>query len=156
MTLLPWRKLEKKNITELSFLLGLVIRLILVTLGFVAKYCWNWAKLPMHGKTSQIKHNSQGVFTNLPQKLEVMRYHSLVVNPHTLPSCLEITAITSHNADLLEDLDLPTLLSQHLDSIEIMGLRHKHYPIEGVQFHPESFATEGGAMMLQNFLFRPT
>jgi len=114
------------------------------------------AKLPMHGKTSQIKHNSQGVFTNLPQKLEVMRYHSLVVNPHTLPSCLEITAITSHDANLLEDLDLPTLLSQHLDSIEIMGLRHKHYPIEGVQFHPESFATEGGAMMLQNFLFRPT
>ncbi len=111
------------------------------------------AKLPMHGKTSQIRHNAQGVFANLPQKLEVMRYHSLVVKPRTLPECLEITAVTSHDPNLL-DLDLSILTSQHLESIEIMGLRHKHYPIEGVQFHPESFATEGGMMMLENFLFK--
>ncbi len=113
------------------------------------------AKLPMHGKTSQIKHNAQGVFANLPQKLEVMRYHSLVVNPQTLPESLEITAVTSNDPSL-SGLDLSTLISKHLDAIEIMGLRHKHYPIEGVQFHPESFATEGGMTMLANFLFRNT
>lgn len=92
------------------------------------------AKLPMHGKVSLIKHDGKGVFKNLPQNLEVMRYHSLIVDPNSLPYCLEIS-------------------SKSLDSDEIMGLRHKKYPIEGIQFHPESFATEGGKQILTNFLF---
>ena len=91
------------------------------------------ASLPMHGKTSQIEHNGKGVFEGLPQKIEIMRYHSLVVDARSLPECLEITAKTI-------DADF-----------EIMGLKHKKYPIEGIQFHPESFATEGGMNMLKNF-----
>ncbi len=91
------------------------------------------AKLPMHGKTSIIKHNGQGVFKGLPQGLEVMRYHSLVAEKRTVPKSLEITAQSNG---------------------EIMGLRHKRYPIEGIQFHPESFATEGGREILANFLFQ--
>lgn len=93
------------------------------------------AKLPMHGKTSIIKHDGKGVFKSLPQNLEVMRYHSLVADSKSIPACLEIS-------------------SKSLDSDEIMGLRHKKYPIEGIQFHPESFATEGGKLILENFLFR--
>lgn len=93
------------------------------------------AKLPMHGKVSKISHNGQGLFKGLPQNLEVMRYHSLVAQSASLPNCLEITA-------------------RSLDDDEIMGLRHKDYPIEGIQFHPESFATEGGKEILKNFLFQ--
>ncbi|MFN3605105.1 MAG: anthranilate synthase component II [Leptonema sp. (in: bacteria)] len=92
------------------------------------------AKVPMHGKTSLIEHDQKGIFKDLPQRLSVMRYHSLIVDKKTLPKCLEITAIS-------------------LDTKEIMGLRHKEYPIEGIQFHPESFATEGGMQMIANFLF---
>jgi anthranilate synthase/aminodeoxychorismate synthase-like glutamine amidotransferase len=91
------------------------------------------AKLPMHGKTSLIQHDGKGVFHGLPQGIEVMRYHSLVADPETLPDCLEATAKAGD---------------------EIMGLRHKTYLVEGIQFHPESFATEGGKNMLRNFLFR--
>lgn len=89
--------------------------------------------VPVHGKTSLIKHDSQGLFRDLPQNLEVMRYHSLIVERSSLSDCLEVTA-TSEDGD-------------------IMGLAHKQYPICGVQFHPESFATEGGKQMLKNFLF---
>ncbi len=91
------------------------------------------AKLPMHGKTSIIKHDSFRVFQNLPQDLEVMRYHSLIADKTSLPDCLKITAVA-------------------IDTKEIMGLRHTIFPIEGVQFHPESFATEGGKLLLSNFL----
>ena len=91
------------------------------------------ATTPMHGKTSCIFHDEKGVFKGLSQRLEVMRYHSLVVDLKTIPSCLEITA-TSQVTD------------------EIMGLRHKSYPIEGVQFHPESIFTESGKQLLRNFL----
>jgi anthranilate synthase component 2 len=91
------------------------------------------AKNPMHGKTSSITHNGKGVFAGLPQHIEVMRYHSLVVEPSTLPSCLEITATSN-------------------DTHEIMGLRHTTYPIEGIQFHPESIFTDGGKRILGNFL----
>lgn len=91
------------------------------------------AKKPMHGKTSIIEHDKKGVFSNLPQNLEVMRYHSLIADKETLPECFKITAVSE-------------------DTKEIMGLRHKKYPIEGVQFHPESFATEGGKKILENFL----
>ena len=90
------------------------------------------AKSPIHGKTSLIKHSELGIFENVPDGIEVMRYHSLVADKKSLPECLEITA-------------------ESLDTREIMGLRHKKYPIEGVQFHPESIFTEGGKQILSNF-----
>jgi anthranilate synthase/aminodeoxychorismate synthase-like glutamine amidotransferase len=92
------------------------------------------AKKPMHGKSSAISHDGKRIFISLPQDLEVMRYHSLIVEKDSLPECLEITSVAK-------------------DTNEIMGLRHKIYPIEGIQFHPESFATEGGKRMLENFLY---
>lgn len=94
------------------------------------------AARPMHGKTSIIVHDGKGVFAGLPQRLEVMRYHSLVAERKSLPKVLEVTAVVAEEKG------------------EIMGLRHKEYPIEGIQFHPESFATEGGVKMLENFLFQ--
>jgi anthranilate synthase component 2 len=90
------------------------------------------ATLPMHGKTSTITHDSSGVFSGLPQGIEVMRYHSLVAERSSLPSLLIVTAETKEG--------------------DIMGLRHTTRRIEGIQFHPESFATEGGKHMLTNFV----
>jgi len=89
---------------------------------------------PVHGKISAIEHNQKNIFKGLPQNLEVMRYHSLIVDPESIPNCLSVTA--------------------KIKDGKIMGLRHKDYPIEGVQFHPESFATEGGRQMLANFIFK--
>jgi anthranilate synthase component 2 len=86
----------------------------------------------MHGKTSLIQTLQVGVFRNLPEKFTVNRYHSLAIERSTCPADLEVTAWT--------------------DDGEIMGVRHKHLPIEGVQFHPESILTEHGHAMLQNFL----
>ena len=93
------------------------------------------AALPMHGKTSPIEHDGKGVFAGLPQGIEVMRYHSLIAEEKSLPDTLTITARTQGD-----------------QAREIMGLRHKTLPVEGIQFHPESFATEGGKVMLKNFL----
>jgi len=95
------------------------------------------AKEIMHGKTSMIHHNSKGVFKGLTNPYEATRYHSLVIEKESLPDCLEITAWTE-NADGSMD--------------EIMGVRHKKYAIEGVQFHPESILTEHGHDLLRNFL----
>ncbi|MFS8064420.1 MAG: anthranilate synthase component II [Luteimonas sp.] len=95
------------------------------------------AKTIMHGKTSRIRHEGKGVFDGLPDGYEATRYHSLVVSRETLPDCLEITAWTD-NVDGSFD--------------EIMGLRHKEHPVEGVQFHPESILTEHGHALLKNFL----
>jgi len=92
------------------------------------------AKRLMHGKTSPVSHDGKGVFTNLPNPFEAMRYHSLVANEKTLPDCLEITARS--------------------DQGELMGLRHRELPIEGVQFHPESIMTPDGIELLKNFLDR--
>lgn len=92
------------------------------------------ATVPMHGKTSIISHDGKGVFAGLPQNLEVMRYHSLVADKESLPEDLVVTAMSK-------------------DTGEIMGLRHNKYPIEGIQFHPESFATDAGKALLKNFLF---
>jgi anthranilate synthase component 2 len=103
------------------------------------------APLPMHGKTSDIQHNGKHVFAGLPQPLEVMRYHSLMVNPKNLPDYLEVTAVIAQPSD-----NAPPPSEQ---DAEIMGIRHREYPIEGVQFHPESFATEAGMLMLSNFLY---
>jgi anthranilate synthase component 2 len=91
----------------------------------------------MHGKTSLVHHNGSSVFRNLPTPYTATRYHSLIVERETLPDALEITAWTQH-ADGTMD--------------EIMGLRHKTLPIEGVQFHPESILTEHGHALLKNFL----
>ena len=91
----------------------------------------------MHGKTSDVHHKGQGVFAGLPSPFTATRYHSLVVDPQTLPECLEVTAWTV-GADGKIDV--------------IMGLRHKTLAVEGVQFHPESILTEHGHAMLQNFL----
>lgn len=86
----------------------------------------------MHGKTSLIYHHGAGVFAGLPTPFEATRYHSLIVEESSLPEALEVTART-------------------IDG-EIMGLRHRTYPVYGVQFHPESILTQHGRMMLQNFL----
>jgi anthranilate synthase component 2 len=95
------------------------------------------AKTIMHGKTSSIRHEGKGVFAGVPDRFEATRYHSLVVEKESLPDCLEITAWTE-NADGSFD--------------EIMGLRHKTLPVEGVQFHPESILTQHGHDLLRNFL----
>jgi anthranilate synthase component 2 len=112
------------------------------------------SKLPMHGKTSKINHNNSGIFANLPQNVEVMRYHSLVAEVNSLPKDLEITAFsgidTQHTQnDFAKSSDM---LRKGLFEGEIMGLRHKKFPIQGIQFHPESFATEAGKQMITNFL----
>jgi len=95
------------------------------------------AKKVMHGKTSPIHHRGEGVFRGLSQPFEATRYHSLVVAKDSLPDCLEITAWTETEAG---DVD------------EIMGLRHRELPLEGVQFHPESILTAHGHDLLRNFL----
>ena len=97
------------------------------------------AKQIMHGKTSMIHHLGVGVFRGLPSPFEATRYHSLVVEQASLPDCLEVTAWTE-NADGSRD--------------EIMGLRHRELPVEGVQFHPESILTRHGHDLLRNFLER--
>lgn len=97
------------------------------------------AKSIMHGKTSLIFHQNQGVFKGLNNPFTATRYHSLVIEQATLPDCLEITAWTQDEAGNLD---------------EIMGVRHKQLDIEGVQFHPESILTEHGHDMLRNFLER--
>lgn len=106
------------------------------------------SKLPMHGKVSCITHNQQSVFRTLPPHLDMMRYHSLEADPCSLPECLQITAIVGEH-------DPNTFIQQTKQSkdIEIMGIQHKDYPIHGVQFHPESFASEAGEYLLSTFLF---
>lgn len=86
----------------------------------------------MHGKTSPVKHNGQDLFEGMPNPFAATRYHSLIIERDSLPDCLEITAET--------------------DEGEIMGVRHKEYPIHGVQFHPESILTDNGRILVANFL----
>lgn len=109
------------------------------------------ASVPMHGKTSPIRHNGKGVYTNLPQNIEIMRYHSLKADAASLPECFEVTSVVSSEANNNDNSGL-NLKEASLAGNEIMGIRHKDYPIEGVQFHPESFATEGAKRLLGNFL----
>ena len=109
------------------------------------------APLPMHGKTSVIAHDDQGVYKNMPQGLEVMRYHSLMVEAESIPKNLSITSVIS---DQLMTPSTEELHSMAISGKEIMGIRHNEYPIEGIQYHPESFATEGGKELLANFLFQ--
>jgi len=91
------------------------------------------AKILMHGKTSLIRHDGEGVFKGIKNPFDATRYHSLVGDKATLPSCLKITA-------------------ESLDDDEIMGVRHLTYPVEGIQFHPESILTEQGKNIVKNFL----
>lgn len=107
------------------------------------------AGVPMHGKTSPIRHDDKGVYQGLPQGVEIMRYHSLMVQADNLPDCLTVTSVVAN--DKHDDANLEELVKQ---GEEIMGLRHKDYPIQGVQFHPESFATEGAKRLLSNFLLQ--
>lgn len=86
----------------------------------------------LHGKTSQIHHDGKGIFKRIPDPFEATRYHSLLVDRETLPGCFEVSAWT--------------------DEGEIMGIRHKEYPMEGVQFHPESILTKYGKDILKNFI----
>ncbi|WP_019894853.1 anthranilate synthase component II [Hydrogenovibrio halophilus] len=95
------------------------------------------AKQVMHGKTSPVYHHDLGVFQGLPNPVETTRYHSLVLAQDALPDSLEVTAWTQNEAGALD---------------EIMGVRHKTLPVEGVQFHPESILTDQGHRMLSNFL----
>ncbi|MFV2061463.1 MAG: aminodeoxychorismate/anthranilate synthase component II [Gammaproteobacteria bacterium] len=91
----------------------------------------------MHGKTSMMYHKDTGVFSDLNNPFEATRYHSLVIEKHSLPDCFEVTAWTQTDSG---DID------------EIMGIRHKEFNIQGIQFHPESILTEHGHQMLKNFL----
>ncbi len=88
----------------------------------------------MHGKTSMIKHNGKGLFEDVPNPFEATRYHSLLIKKDSLPDCLEITA------------------EAKTENKEIMGIRHKEFPIHGLQFHPESILTGNGKKLLSNFL----
>ncbi|PKG34558.1 MULTISPECIES: anthranilate synthase component II [Psychrobacter] len=107
------------------------------------------ASVPMHGKVSSIRHDNSGIYQGLPQELEIMRYHSLMVKADTIPSCLTITSVVAN--DSRAEL---SFAESALTGDEIMGLAHKEYPIQGVQFHPESFATEGAKRLLSNFLLQ--
>jgi anthranilate synthase/aminodeoxychorismate synthase-like glutamine amidotransferase len=89
----------------------------------------------MHGKTSPIHHDGQGLFADLPNPFEATRYHSLLIERESLPACLTVSAETAEG--------------------EIMGVRHRTHPVEGVQFHPESILTRAGKDLLRNFLARP-
>jgi anthranilate synthase component 2 len=91
------------------------------------------AKVPRHGKTSMIKHNNNGILAGLSNPFKATRYHSLVAEPNSIPSCLEVTAYS-------------------LDDGEVMGIMHKRYPLFGVQFHPESVLTDEGNRIIINFL----
>ena len=95
------------------------------------------ARQVMHGKTSEIYHGGQGVFSGLPSPFEATRYHSLVIEKGSLPTCLEITAWTQTDDGRVD---------------EIMGVRHREFVVEGVQFHPESILTQHGHQLLKNFL----
>ena len=108
------------------------------------------APLPMHGKISPINHNNQSVFNGVPDQLEVMRYHSLIADAATLPECLEVTATVGA---LTADSFAERGRWQAAGEFELMGVKHRDYPIHGIQFHPESFATEGGKELIANFLF---
>ena len=95
------------------------------------------AKTVMHGRLSDMYHSNQGIFSNLPNPFSATRYHSLVIDQATLPECLEVTCWTQEADGTME---------------EIMGIRHKTLPVEGVQFHPESILSQHGHQIFQNFL----
>jgi anthranilate synthase/aminodeoxychorismate synthase-like glutamine amidotransferase len=133
----PWSPRESGLSNDIIRTFGPRLPLLGVCLGhqcightFGAQVVVNYRM--MHGKTSPIRHNGRDLFKNMPDPFAATRYHSLVIKRDTLPDCLEITAETAEG--------------------EIMGVRHKTFPIWGVQFHPESILTENGRQILKNFL----
>ena len=100
----------------------------------------------MHGRTSQVLHDQQGVFSGLDNPTEFTRYHSLIIDKSSLPDTLKISAWTSNNSCNSQEFNSQDNLN------EIMGIRHKHLPIEGVQFHPESILSQAGLKLFENFL----
>ena len=106
------------------------------------------ASEPMHGKTSFLLHDESGIHKNIPQNIEIMRYHSLIVDRKTLPDCFIVNGISQdHEVDQkLKNLKKITIKN------DIMAVTHKSYPIYGIQYHPESFGSEGGKEILRNFL----
>ncbi|WP_296405494.1 aminodeoxychorismate/anthranilate synthase component II [Psychrobacter sp.] len=101
------------------------------------------APLVMHGRTSQVFHNQQGVFQGLDNPTQFTRYHSLIIDKDSLPDCLEISAWSRQEPKL-----------ENHSNLEIMGIRHKSLPIEGVQFHPESILSQDGLKLFNNFLIQ--
>ena len=106
------------------------------------------ANEPMHGKTSFLLHDQKGIHQNIPQNIEIMRYHSLIVDTKSLPSCFVINGVSQDIDDKSSILDINKVSF----SGEIMAISHKLYPIYGIQYHPESFGSEGGKEILENFL----
>ena len=106
------------------------------------------AKIPMHGKTSFLYHNNKNIHKKIPQFIEIMRYHSLIVDPISIPKCFEISAFCVENE--ISNLTFKNLSKNH----EIMAIKHIDYPIYGIQYHPESFASEGGKEIIFNFLMQ--
>ena len=106
------------------------------------------ASEPMHGKTSFLLHDESGIHKNIPQNIEIMRYHSLIVDRKTLPDCFIVNGISQdHEVDhKYNNLKKITIKN------DIMAVTHKSYPIYGIQYHPESFGSEGGKEILRNFL----
>ncbi|MDC0227003.1 aminodeoxychorismate/anthranilate synthase component II [Alphaproteobacteria bacterium] len=106
------------------------------------------ASEPMHGKTSFLLHDESGIHRNIPQNIEIMRYHSLIVDRKTLPDCFIVNGISQdHEVDHKLN-NLKKLIQKN----DIMAVTHKSYPIYGIQYHPESFGSEGGKEILKNFL----
>lgn len=138
--------------SEVILVLGKTIPILGVCLGMQGiAYCFGGkvirATQPMHGKTSAIRHDNQGIYHSLPQGLDIMRYHSLMADAQSLPDCLTVTSIVANPDNVDKSVQQASLAGD-----EIMGIRHNDYPIQGVQFHPESFASEGAKRLLANFL----
>jgi len=127
-------------------LLGICLGMQGIAHAFGAKIIQ--AKKPMHGKTSFLVHDRNGLHKNIPQNIEIMRYHSLIVDPKTLPDCFFVNAISKDEENNNITPDFTNLHSKN----NIMSIKHKNYPIFGIQYHPESFGTEGGMEVLGNFL----
>lgn len=121
-----------KAFAETTPILGVCLGHQCIGYAFGAKI--THAPQPVHGKVSRIRHDGKGLFAGLPPEINVARYHSLVVSDEDFPSCLVQTA--------------------YADTGELMGIRHKFYPVEGVQFHPESIVTDYGLRMMRNFVDR--
>jgi len=106
------------------------------------------ANEPMHGKTSFLLHDQKGIHQKIPQNIEIMRYHSLIVDTKSLPSCFVINGVSQDIDNKSSILDINKISFRG----EIMAISHKLYPIYGIQYHPESFGSEGGKEILENFL----
>ena len=106
------------------------------------------ANEPMHGKTSFLLHDQKGIHQKIPQNIEIMRYHSLIVDTKSLPSCFVINGVSQNIDNKSSILDINKISFRG----EIMAISHKLYPIYGIQYHPESFGSEGGKEILENFL----